>query len=175
MKTKMNILNVTTNNHLSAGYGLYTTMLLIVAIMIVYAVPVHAEELTPFPTNPHQVYPSDNSLPRGIIGVAIHLSAHRVGDPARLYIRAIHPEGPAAKAGLEHGDEILAVDGNSLNGKTYEQVIRMIRGDIGQTVRLQVKGARGNREVTVPRISEETLTGKKRTSLFSDSNVHLTG
>lgn len=136
---------------------------IVFATALVCPVPLNAQEMTPTPSNPHQVYPSDGSLPRGIIGVAIHLSAHRVGDPARLYIRAIHPEGPAAKAGLQHGDEILAVDGNSLNGKTYEQVIRMIRGDIGQTVRLQVNGARGNREVTVPRVSEETLTGEKRT------------
>ncbi len=163
MKTRMNTLISIINIHLWTEYGLRTTLLLIVATMLVSGVPIHAEIVPPSPTNPHQVYPSDNSLPRGIIGVAIHLSAHRVGDPARLYIRAIHPEGPAAKVGLEHGDEILAVDGNSLNGKTYEQVIRMIRGEIGQTVRLQVNGARGNREVTVPRISEETLTGKKRT------------
>ncbi|MDX1411273.1 MAG: PDZ domain-containing protein [Nitrospirales bacterium] len=159
----MNTLISIIKNHLCARYSLRTTLLFIVAITMVWGVPLHAEEVIPSPTNPPQVYPSDNSMPRGIIGVAIHLSAHRVGDPARLYIRAIHPEGPAAKVGLEHGDEILAVDGNSLNGKTYEQVIRMIRGDIGQTVRLQVKGARGKREVTVPRISEETLTGKKRT------------
>jgi C-terminal processing protease CtpA/Prc len=159
----MNTLISIINKHLRASYGLKITLILIVATTMICGVPIYAEEVTPSPTNPHQVYPSDNSLPRGIIGVAIHLSAHRVGDPARLYIRAIHPEGPAAKVGLEHGDEILAVDGNSLDGKTYEQVIRMIRGDIGQTVRLQVNGARGNREVTVPRISEETLTGKKRT------------
>jgi C-terminal processing protease CtpA/Prc len=163
MKTRMNTLMSIFHKHLWASYGLKTTLILVVATTMVCGVPIHAEEVTPSPTNPHQVYPSDNSMPRGIIGVAIHLSAHRVGDPARLYIRAIHPEGPAAKVGLEHGDEILAVDGNTLNGKTYEQVIRMIRGDIGQTVRLQVNGARGNREVTVPRISEETLTGKKRT------------
>ena len=163
MKTRMNTLISIIKKHLCARYSLRTILLLIVATTMVCGVPLHAEEVIPSPTNPHQVYPSDKLMPRGIIGVAIHLSAHRVGDPARLYIRAIHPEGPAAKVGLEHGDEILAVDGNSLNGKTYEQVIRMIRGDIGQTVRLQVNGARGNREVTVPRISEETLTGKKRT------------
>ena len=163
MKTRMNTLMSIIHKHLCAGNGLRTTVLLIVATAIICAVPIHAEEVTPSPTNPHQVYPSDPSLPRGIIGVAIHLSAHRVGDPARLYVRATHPEGPAARVGLEHGDEILAVDGVSLNGKTYEQIIRMIRGDIGQTVKLQVNGARGNREISVTRISEEMLTGKKRT------------
>ena len=152
-----------TNKHLKAWYGLSATGLLVVATLVIGVVPLHADEMTPSPTNPHQVYPSDKSMAPGIIGVAIHLSAHRVGDPARLYVRATHPEGPAAKVGLEHGDEILAVDGVDLTGKTYEQIIKMIRGDIGRTVTLKVNGARGTRDMTIPRVSEDTLMGKKRT------------
>ena len=163
MMTRINPYIPKTTTHLRGLDLLRTIAFCILATTLTWGGPVYSEEMKPSPSNPHQVYPYDSSMPRGIIGVAIHLSAHRVGDPARLYIRAIHPEGPAAKVGLEHGDEILSVDGNSLNGKTYEQIIRMIRGDIGQSVRLQVNGARGNREVTVSRISEETLTGKKRT------------
>jgi carboxyl-terminal processing protease len=163
MKTRIVHLISKRDNHLKLGSRLQFTAGLIIATALLNAVPVCAEEMRPSPSNPHQVYPSDSSLPRGIIGVAIHLSAHRVGDPARLYVRATHPEGAAVRVGLEHGDEILAVDGVSLNGKTYEQIIRMIRGDIGQTVKLQVNGARGTREISVTRISEEMLTGKKRT------------
>ena len=103
------------------------------------------------------------SLGDGIIGVALHLSAHRVGDPAKLYIRAIHPEGPAAKMGLAHGDEIIAVDAVELTGKTYEQIVRMIRGNIGEKVTLQVNGTKGKRDVTILRISEEKLVGQRKT------------
>ena len=112
--------------------------------------------------DPHEGY-TQSDLPRGIIGVALHLSAHRIGDPAVLYIRAIHPEGPAAKAGLAHGDEILTVDGLSLNGKTYQEVVSMIRGEVGKSVKLTVKGERGTRDVTIPRISEEMLMGERKT------------
>ena len=163
MKNRMDTLTLMIKKSLKAEYGLRAIGSLIFVVTMVCAVPNHAEEMTPSPTNPHQVYPSNQSLPRGIIGVAIHLSAHRVGDPARLYVRATHPEGPAAKVGLEHGDEILAVDGVDLKGKTYEQIIKVIRGDIGQTVTLKVNGARGIQDMTVPRVSEETLMGKKRT------------
>ena len=117
----------------------------------------------PSPSNPHQVYPSDDSLPEGIIGVAVHLSAHRVGDPARLYVRAIHPEGPAAKVGLAHGDEILSVDGTALVGKTYEQVVRLIRGAVGEKVTLQVNGVKGKHELVILRDSEQTLMKQKGT------------
>ena len=102
-------------------------------------------------------------MPKGIIGLALNISSHRVGDPAGLFIQAVHPEGPAAKAGLAHGDEITAVDGISLTGKTYEQVVRMIRGEIGQPVTLNVKGNQGSREVSLQRLSEEELMGKKKT------------
>ena len=122
------------------------------------------EEPKPLIPNPHQVYPSDSTMPKGIIGVAIYVSAHRIGDPAGLYIRAIHPEGPAAKSRLAHGDEIIAVDDTPLTGKTYEQIIRMIRGDIGQAVKLQVKSNQGIREVFIQRISETELMDKQKTS-----------
>ena len=84
-----------------------------------------------------------------------------MGDPARLYIRAIHPEGPAAKVGLAHGDEILAVYGIPLIGKTYQQIVRMIRGEIGQSVKLEVKGNHGIREIDVERFAETALMGKR--------------
>lgn len=93
----------------------------------------------------------------------MHVSAHRVGDPATLYIRAIHPESPAAKASLAHGDEILKVNGMSLIGKTYQEVVVMIRGEIGTSVTLTVKGARGEHEVSILRISEDMLMGERKT------------
>ena len=130
---------------------------------LAFSVSLYAENSPASPTNPHEAYPSDTSLGDGIIGVALHLSAHRVGDPAKLYIRAIHPEGPAAKMGLAHGDEILAVDAVELTGKTYEQIVRMIRGNIGEKVTLQVNGAKGKREISISRISEEKLLKQQKT------------
>ena len=141
-----------------------TLMLLMVMTMSLgFSVSLFAEDSPTSPSNPHEVYPSDSSLGDGIIGVALHVSAHRVGDPAKLYIRAIHPEGPAAKMGLAHGDEILAVDAVELTGKTYEQIVRMIRGNIGEKVTLQVNGAKGKRDVTILRVSEEKLVGQRKT------------
>ncbi|GJL62974.1 MAG: hypothetical protein NPIRA04_16280 [Nitrospirales bacterium] len=112
--------------------------------------------------DPHEEY-SQTDLPKGIIGIALHISAHRVGDPATLYVRAIHPEGPAAKAGLAHGDEVLQVDGHPLTGKTYQEVVAMIRGEVGKSVKLQVKGEQGLRDVSIARISEDMLMENKKT------------
>ncbi len=101
--------------------------------------------------------------PPGIIGVALHLTAKRIGDPAGLFIRAIHPAGPAARAGLNHGQEILTVDGQSVKGKTYREVVAIIRGEIGKSVTLSIKTFSDIREVKVIRVSEDMLSEEKHT------------
>lgn len=97
-------------------------------------------------------------LPKGVIGVSLHVGAERIGDPAVLYVAMVHPEGPAHRAGLNHGDEILTVDGTTVAGKSYEQVVRMIRGAAGTVVTLGVKGEQGTRELPIPRVLADALS-----------------
>ena len=99
----------------------------------------------------------DANLPNGVIGVSLHVGADRIGDPASLYVAHVHPEGPAQQAGLKHGDEVVAVNGAAVTGKTYEQVVKMVRGDPGTAVTLGVKGEAGVREVAITRVASEKL------------------
>jgi membrane-associated protease RseP (regulator of RpoE activity) len=99
----------------------------------------------------------DADLPKGVIGVSLHVGAERIGDPASLYVNHVHPEGPAQQAGLKHGDEVVTVNGAAVTGKTYEQVIQMVRGEAGTAVKLGVKGDGGLREIAVTRIAGEKL------------------
>ena len=85
----------------------------------------------------------DANLPKGVIGVSLRVGAERIGDPASLYVAHVHPEGPAQQAGLKHGDEVVTVNGAAVTGKTYEQVIQMVRGEAGTAVKLGVKGDGG--------------------------------
>jgi C-terminal processing protease CtpA/Prc len=70
--------------------------------------------------------------------------------------------GPASKAGLTHGQEILTVDGMSIKGKTYREAVAMIRGEIGKSVILQVKTFSGFKEVKIVRVSEQILSEEKQ-------------
>ena len=97
------------------------------------------------------------NMPDGVIGVSLQVSAEHVGDPARLYVAHIHPEGPARQAGLKHGDEVITVDGTSVEGKTYEQVIRMVRGEPGAAVQMQVKSEGAMRDTTITRVASGKL------------------
>lgn len=96
-------------------------------------------------------------LPNGVIGVSLQVGAERIGDPAVLYVGMVHPEGPAHQAGLAHGDEIVAVDGIPTAGKSYEQVVKMIRGTVGTVVKLGVKGEGGMRELSITRVAGDKL------------------
>jgi predicted metalloprotease with PDZ domain len=98
------------------------------------------------------------NLPNGVIGVSLQVGAERIGDPARLYVVMVHPEGPAQQAGLAHGDEIVTVDGTAVSGKSYAQVVRAIRGSVGTVVKLGVKGEREMRELSITRVAGEKLS-----------------
>lgn len=99
----------------------------------------------------------ETKLPRGVIGVSLQVGAERIGDPAVLYIGMVHPEGPAQKAGVRHGDEVVTVDGAAVAGKSYQQVVKMIRGEAGTTVKLGVKNDAGTRELSITRVASDQL------------------
>jgi C-terminal processing protease CtpA/Prc len=99
----------------------------------------------------------DAKLPGGVIGVSLQVGAERIGDPSVLYVGMVHPEGPAQQAGLRHGDEIVTVDGTAVSGKTYEQVVKMIRGEAGTVVKLGVRGDGGVRELAITRVAGDKL------------------
>jgi len=102
-------------------------------------------------------YGDDADLPNGVIGVSLHVGAERIGDPASLYVAHVHPEGPAQQAGIKYGDEVVTVNGATLTGKTYEQVIKMVRGEAGTVVKLGVKGDGDVREIAITRIASDKL------------------
>jgi predicted metalloprotease with PDZ domain len=99
----------------------------------------------------------DNRLPNGVIGISLMIEAEHIGDPAMLYVGMVHPEGPAYKAGLRHGDEVIGVDGTSVKGKTYQQVVTMIRGEAGTNVKMEVKDEKGIHQLSVERVAGDKL------------------
>ena len=92
-----------------------------------------------------------------MIGVWLKVEAKRIGNPAVRYVGIAHPEGPAHQAGLRHGDEVMAVDGTAVLGKSYEQAVKMIRGESGTIVKLGIKGDGGTRELSITRMAGDKL------------------
>lgn len=72
-------------------------------------------------------------------GIGATIEDLREGSDVNTFIRATFPESPAARAGLRYGDRILAVDGNSMKGKTYPEVRKFLLGPRGTTVKVTVE------------------------------------
>ncbi len=80
------------------------------------------------------------TIPKGVVK-----SDEQIGlfpDNMRAVIGAVDPGRPASKAGLRPGDEILSVNGNTINTNT--QVVSIVQQNKGKQIQLDVK--RGNQE-----------------------------
>lgn len=82
-------------------------------------------------------------------GIGATIEDLREGNDVNTYIRATFPESPAYRAGLRYGDRIVAVDGNSMKGKTYPEVRKFLLGARGTTVKVTVEHPADHKEETV--------------------------
>lgn len=61
----------------------------------------------------------------------------------RTYVAEVGPNGPAALAGLGADDQLLAVDGKSIEGMSSDELVQRIRGEIGSLMQLRCAKADG--------------------------------
>lgn len=93
-----------------------------------------------------------------LVGVGIMLSQ----DGERTLVKMPLAGGPAAKAGVIAGEEILEVDGTAVTGMRLSDLVRLIRGKIGTKVTLTLKSDDQElREVEITRatVKLESVSG----------------
>ncbi len=74
----------------------------------------------------------------------------------QLTIIAPLPETPAARAGLQTGDKILAIDGYDTQGIALDKAVSLIRGEKGSSVKLTIATADDN-EIKDVEIVRDTI------------------
>jgi len=89
----------------------------------------------------------NDAIDAKIVGIGINL----VSKDKKLKITKTIEDGPAEKAGVKPGDEIVMIDHQSSVGITPEQAADRIRGKIGEPVHLALRRPEGVKHVTIVR------------------------
>src|SRR5262245_34316580 len=99
------------------------------------------------PAKPLLLYSAE---PSGGVGVILEY----LPDKRVHRVRAVFQGSPAAKARVEAGDEIMAIDGNPTTNMSFEELGRRIRGNPGEPVSLTLRspGSTATREVKLIRV-----------------------
>ncbi len=115
----------------------------------------------------------DIAVQRGSQTLHFHIEPPQVNtvDPAALGFRfslprtivaAVDPRSPAEAAGLRDGDEILSVEGNGRQGRSYDEILNIISASKGVPLRFEVRRpANWRRPEEAPgRVSELPQSGE---------------
>ena len=101
----------------------------------------------------------------------------------KVTVISVLDDTPGQKAGLQVGDEIVAVDGNEVAGQSASDVVMQIRGEVGTEVQLTILRAGEQMDVTlqrdvihVPTVKGSMLdngVGYMRISMFAENTDEL--
>jgi carboxyl-terminal processing protease len=81
------------------------------------------------------------AFPASFVGVGIELH----GDDASPRVVRVLAGGPAEKAGVQPGDDVVAIDGESTKGRSLGEVVMALRGAPESQVELTVE--RGSQRI----------------------------
>lgn len=127
-------------------------------------------------TDPHSSFFSQKSYQAALestsgkfsgIGVSI---INKAPEDDSLVIIDVIQGGPAHKAGLQPGDKIVGVNGESLKGKTADEVVSELRGETGTKVPLKILRKKKPLSISVTRdvIKDQNLICYH----FEDQNIY---
>jgi carboxyl-terminal processing protease len=113
--------------------------------------------------SPEDYQRAKEDLSRQFSGIGAEMSVKNVDDPDDLescttfsdscVLVVVAPlEGsPAQEAGLQAGDVVTAVNGESVNGKTLDEAVKVVRGEAGTDVTLTIRRDQESLELTITR------------------------
>jgi carboxyl-terminal processing protease len=108
-------------------------------------------------------------------GGGVGITVERTEDK-KILIRAVQEGAPAAKAGIQIGDQILAIDSDSMIDRPLSDVVAKLRGAVGAPVTMTVLRPSQGAELTLPmkrgRIVPTTVVYERRGDV---ALIHLTG
>jgi len=108
--------------------------------------------------DPKQYESLTNQTSGEVSGIGIRMQINE--KTKRLTVIEAMDNSPALKAGLKSGDEILAIDGKSTLKMTVEDASKLIRGQVGTSVKLDLERLSNKFNVKLTRATIEVPTVK---------------
>jgi carboxyl-terminal processing protease len=106
----------------------------------------------------------DDAINSFVCGIGISLRPYQ--EAKALIINDVIEGGPAAKAGLAYGDEIVAINGENTTQVTTDKAAEKIRGQAGTNVSITFKHGETNKtvnierqQITIPAVTTKVLDG----------------
>ncbi len=106
----------------------------------------------------------DESISGEFGGIGVQITVEK----DKLIVSSPLPNTPAIKAGIKAGDEIIAVNGQSVVGFTTNQASKLIKGDIGTVVNIEIK--RGDTKLSF-NIKRDKIVVSSVESKILDNNI----
>jgi carboxyl-terminal processing protease len=85
--------------------------------------------------DPEQYQSLTNQTRGELSGIGMRLRHDQALD--RIVVEQVMPDSPAMKAGVQNGDVILVIDGQSTQGMDVAKAAELIRGEVGTSVTLR--------------------------------------
>jgi carboxyl-terminal processing protease len=124
-------------------------------------------------------YPRSASVGRNQTGQSYSgIGASVQSIAGHIMITRVLPEGPAAAAGLQASDVLLAIDGKSIAGRTVPEVVAALRGASGTAVSLRVKRQERVHKMRVRRAAVEVKNVSSSVIVHRDRSLgylHIDG
>jgi carboxyl-terminal processing protease len=99
--------------------------------------------------------PADLSAIHERIGVGVALALDK--QTGKLQINKVIPNTPATQANLSAGLFVTSIDGIATTNKTLENCLKLMRGEAGTKVRLELATADASRTITVELTRQKLL------------------
>lgn len=117
--------------------------------------------------DPRAFQDENDAIDAKIVGIGINLQQTK--DKSKLLITRTIEDGPAEKAGIKAGDEIIAIDNSNAVGITPEQAAEKIRGQAGTAVTLTVKREKDNEAKKVAIVRSEIVIKAVSTKMLENN------
>jgi carboxyl-terminal processing protease len=134
---------------------------------MVRALKKQGDEYSAFVSETHcEEYCEDMRQEFGSIAVRIPILGE---PPLPTVISPLEPSTPASKANLQLGDRILAIDGTPTAGLTMHEILRQMRGPVGEPVSLTIERDAAASPLTVA-VTRQVITVESILGDFRDNN-----